>query len=203
MPKEFVDQLLNKLFGSSKKDEPQEAPVISEKLIRKPDYLDRYLEWLDSNRYAAVLLRLKSLHAEADRENVEHFHIYRSPQANGFFFDENTGVNQEEFSFLLDHFRDATLDEGYRLYTSDTKLTEKSNSVQKIERHYLKPAPAKEMSLPMNQRYGNVLMEYVSYNERPAYLKVMVSCYSDRNFTEALPYAQIAKKLFSPINPDR
>jgi len=203
MPREFVEQMLNKLFGSSKEGEPADPPSVSEKLSRNRDYLDRYLEWTESPRSAALLLRLKNLHLESDDDGNDFFHRYSSPQANGFFFDGRAGIEKLEFDYLLDHFRDVALGLDYRIYTSDRKLTEKSNSVQKIDRHYLKPAISRDQTLPMDQKYGNVLIEYVSYNEKPAYLKVMVTCYSDRSFTEVLPYEHLAEKLFSPLNPGR
>lgn len=203
MPKEFVERVLNKLFGSSKNDEVQEPPVITERLVRSERFLKEYAQWADSERSLFVLEGLRDLHSLAENGQTDFLHRYSSPQANGFFFDERAGVKREEFDFLLDHFRDVSLDLGYSIYTSDRKLTEKVGSVQRTDRHYLKPAIPKKLVSPMNQLYGNVLLEYVAYNDNPAYLKVMVSCYSDRNFTEALPYEVFAERLFRNLGFDQ
>ena len=100
----------------------------------------------------------------------------------------------------IDHFKKVVINEGYTLYTSDKKYQEKAQSVQVVERHYMKPSLSKDIKLPIDQKYGNVLVEFVAYNDEPAYLKVMATCYSDRNYTEALDFEMLARKLFSDTN---
>jgi len=198
MAKEFVDRMIKKLFGD-KQDSPMEdmAPV-KEKLTRGEKFLDGFREWKDSDRSAAVFTRLASLHRDVlNGEETDLLHIHKTPQANGFFFDDRTGVEAEEFSFILDYFKDRALEEGYSIYSSEKRYQEKSDSVQEMERHYLKPSIDPALELPIDQRYGNILLEYVAYNDKPAYLKVMVSCYSDRNYTKALDFQDLAAKLFS------
>ena len=198
MAKEFVDRMLKKLFGG-KPDSPLEdmAPV-KEKLIRGDKFLYEFQEWKDSDRSEAVFSRLASLHEDVlNGQETDLLHIHKTPQANGFFFDDRTGVEAEEFSYILDSFKDRALEEGYSIYSSEKRYQEKSDSVQEMERHYLKPSIDPALELPIDQRYGNILLEYVAYNDKPAYLKVMVSCYSDRNYTRALDFQDLVTKLFS------
>ncbi|HKK39042.1 MAG TPA: hypothetical protein VJ949_06475 [Cryomorphaceae bacterium] len=198
MAKEFVDRMLKKLFGEKEESSQEEMAPVKEKLTRGEKFLFEFQEWKDSNRSAAVLSRLSSLHHDVrNGRETDLLHIHKTPQANGFFFDQRTGVEAEEFSFVLDHFKERALEEGYTIYTSEKRYQEKSDYVQEVERHYLKPTIDPSMETPIDQRYGNILLEYVAYNNNPAYLKVMVSCYSDRNYTEALDFQVLAAKLFS------
>lgn len=198
MAKEFVDRLLKKLFGGNQESEIEEMAPVKEKLIRGDKFLYNFREWKDSDRSAAVLTRLSSLHDDVrNGHETDLLHIHKTPQANGFFFDDRTGVDAEEFSFILDYFKERALDEGYTLYSSEKRYQEKLDSVQEMERHYLKPSIDPSLELPIDQRYGNILLEYVSYNDKPAYLKVMVSCYSDRNYTEAMDFEDLAVQLLS------
>lgn len=198
MAKEFVDRILKKLFGNSEVSQIEELPPIKEKLIRGDKFVHKFQEWRNSDRVGIVLSQLSSLYQESRNDSeVEILHIHKSPQANGFFFDERAGVKPEEFSYILDHFKMQALDSGYTLYSSEKKYQEKTDSVQVVERHYLKPALDRSLKLPIDQRYGNILLEYVSYNDKPAYLKVMASSYSDRNYSEVLDFQELVSKLFS------
>jgi hypothetical protein len=198
MAKEFVERILKKLFREKQESPDEEMPPVKEKLSRGDKFLYDFQEWRDSNRSSAVLSRLASLHRDSvEGTETEIFHIHESPQANGFFFDERAGVEAKEFSFVLDHFRDQALYEGYTMYSSEKKYQEKSDSVQVVERHYLKPTLDRSLKVPIDQRYGNILLEYVAYNDKPAYLKVMVSCYSDRNYSVAMDFQDLAPKLFN------
>ena len=198
MAKEFVDRILKKLFGEKQDSQMEDMAPVKEKLTRGDKFLYEFQEWKDSDRSAAVFSRLASLHQDVlNGQETDLLHIHKTPQANGFFFDDRTGVEAAEFSFILDYFRDQALDEGYSIYSSEKRYQEKSDSVQEMERHYLKPSIDPALQLPIDQRYGNILLEYVAYNDKPAYLKVMVSCYSDRNYTEALDFEHLATKLFS------
>jgi len=172
------------------------APV-KEKLIRGNKFQKAFFEWKDSDREIEVLDRLKMQYQDTKAgSQADLFHIHKSPQANGFFFDDRIGISPQEFSFLLDSFKHRTAAMGYSLYSSERHSIEKSETVQVIERHYLKPEIDRSFNPPIDQRYGNVLLEYVAYNHKPAYLKVMVTSYSDRNYKEALDFRKFIERLF-------
>jgi hypothetical protein len=204
MAKDFVQELFRKLFGKTAEDSGPDVPVVAEKLVRSAAYAANYEAWKVSPRAAEVLERLEISYDRVRNMGVKapYFHVYSSNQANGFFFDSNLGIEQPEFSFLIDHFKDATLNLGYSVYTSDRKYHEKSGSVQQIDRHYLKPALQREIEPPLSQGYGNILIEYVQYNDVPAYLKLMASFYSDRNYQEVKPFSEYVTEIFKQSTPD-
>ena len=86
---------------------------------------------------------------------------------------------------------------GYRLANSDRRFADQPDEVVKTtERHYLKPPLNTEP--PLDQRYGNVLIELVKENEEPRYLKVMVTTYHDRSYQPAQSFDAFLDALFTP-----
>jgi hypothetical protein len=198
MPKDFVDRIFNKLFKGREESSDEEMAPIKEKLVRGEKYLEEFEAWVNSDRKSIILDRLAREYADLEKgKRPDMFHIHKSPQADGFFFDERMGISVKEFSYLLDYFKEQTLDQGYTLYSSERHSIDKSESVQTVERHYLKPDLGRDLTTPIDQKYGNVLMEYVAYDAKPAYLKVMVTSYSDRSYSKALDFPAFAEKLFS------
>jgi len=197
MAKEFVDRILSKLFGEKENPSEEGMPAIKEKLTRSSRFNNQMRAWLSTSRSSELMDFIFAEYERSVQNNGNGLlHLHSTAQANGFFFDSRIGLKKEEFNYLLDHFKDAVLDLGYTLYTSDVKYKEKSDSVQVVERHYLKPSLSKELVFPIDQKYGNVLLEYVAYNGEPAYLKVMATCYSDRSYTKAMEFGALVKLLF-------
>ncbi len=198
MGSDFVDRLLSQIFKKDKKENLELNPI-TKKLVRGERFMSDFVVWKASDRPYEIFEALTGSFEEVSKSNnIPGFHVYRTPQANGFFFDEQVGIRPEEFHYLMDWFRDVVLANGYQIYTSDVTLAEKAESVQATERHYLKPAFDKELKLPLKQLFGNVLMEYVKYGEKPAYLKIMANCYSDRNYQPPQPFEELTELLFDP-----
>lgn len=122
-------------------------------------------------------------------------HVHKSPYANGFYFHFGNYVSVREFSFLFDWMRNQSLELGYNLYTSDTIYSEKETFVEKREKHYLKPSGSASVP-PIDQRFGNILIEQVWIDDQPNYIKMMAMVYSDRNYTVALPPSELFAALF-------
>lgn len=191
----FSSRILNKLFGVKNEKEP----LVSGKLERSEDFKDQYSQWKDSSVLGSVLGDLQIAYNKSnafDKYNPA-FHVYNSHQANGFFFNTQMRFTEEVYAFLLEYFKDRVLDLGYTIYTSDRKLKDLENGVQQIDRHYLKPALS-ETEPPIDQKYGNVLIELFSLDEEIQYLKVMVSVYSDRSYKDPKPFLEFMEALFNP-----
>jgi hypothetical protein len=60
--------------------------------------------------------------------------------------------------------------------------------------HYLKPHPG-QSTVKANQRYGNIMIELVTFNEKPQYIKLMANIYQDRLFTEALNFDDFVRAM--------
>jgi len=192
----FSSRILKKLFGNKN----HKGPLVSGKLEQSEAFQSDYERWKQSSVLNSVLgdLQIAYNKSNAFGEYNPAFHVYNSHQANGFFFNTQMRFTDEIYSYMLEYFKERVLDLGYAIYTSDRKLTEKENRVQQIDRHYLKPALG-DVEPPIDQKYGNVLIELFTLDEEIQYLKLMVSVYSDRSYSEPKPFLEFMEALFNPM----
>jgi len=191
----FSSRILKKLFGGKNDKEP----LVSGRLERSATFQAEYESWKDSSLLNSVLGDLQIAYNKSNAFDMYNpaFHVYHSQQANGFFFNTQMRFTKEVYSYLMEYFKETVLELGYSIYTSDRKLKDKETGVQQIDRHYLKP----ELTVtepPIDQKYGNVLIELFSLNEEIQYLKVMVSVYSDRSYSDPKPFLEFMEALFTP-----
>lgn len=189
----FTTRILKKLFPKKNSNEP----LVSGKLKRSEKFTAQYESWRKTH-LAEKISELQRAYNKSNAHGLYNpaFHVYNSDQSNGFFFNYHMDFRHDEFSFLLDNFRDRVVEMGYNLYTSDTKFKDTKAGVQQIDRHYLKPAQEGE-EMPMDQKYGNVLIELFSLDNNVQYLKLMANIYSDRSFSEARPFSEFMELLFN------
>jgi len=199
MSADFFQQIYQKIFG--KEEGASNQPFVSEAVVRNAAFLKKYEMWKSSVKFREALEFLNVHFAQAKLEgNIPEmgFFSYRSAQSNGFYFNQLSGIPNEHFVFLFDYFREKVLEQNYQLYTSDRKYDEKPKGIECVERHYLKPNLMRNQQVPVDQLYGNVLIEWYSYDGETAYLKLMANVYSDRNYTRPLDFDDLVEKLFDP-----
>ncbi|HAA13550.1 MAG TPA: hypothetical protein DCE41_18405 [Cytophagales bacterium] len=124
-------------------------------------------------------------------------HLFDSPTANGFALSFPRNLGKLGFQHLFDLLKEQVQAMGYRLANSDRKHTDKGQFVQTVERHYLKPN-VRQFEPPVDQRYGNVLIELVKEDDDPRYIKVMTTAYNDRQYQPAAPFHDFLERLFAP-----
>lgn len=199
MADNFFTNVVDRLFGKSDNDAPDNLPLVSEQLTRSARFKTAFSEWRNSERFGEVLDTLRREHGEAKDRGLAHqpFQLYETPQSNGFYFNAATGLEPAEFSYVLEHFREVTEGLGYRVQIADRRLSERGTGVHCTERIYLKPDLLAGFEPPLDQLYGNVHLELVLLDEQPSYLKVMAHVYQDRNYKQPLPFDAFAEKLFA------
>lgn len=191
----LFDDIWDQLFSA----QPNRQPVtVREELVRSPAYMQQYVEWKSSVQPQALVREIgKAYYFKRNRINgFYQVHLLQSAPANGFALSYHPKIGETTFKFLFDYWRDRMLSLGYRLKNTDRQTREMPAYVQTTEKHYLKP-PARLKHLPINQLYGNVLLEHVQINRQPSYLKVQVNIYADHLYTEALSFDELAEHLFS------
>lgn len=196
MADNFVQNIYEKLFGRNESE--KSIMILDGPLERSESYNQAFELWKSSTKAEEILQSISNVFWNVRRDIAYSpgLFTYSSPQANGFYFNTKLGISEPGFSFLLDAFRDKTLELGYSLYTSDKKYVEVPAGIQRVDRHYLKPSVIAKTDGLNDQKYGNVLFELFYVNEEAQYLKCMVSVYSDRKFAEAQPFEQFAEALF-------
>lgn len=190
----FLDNLWDRLFPNDKDKRPVQ---VMEELRRSTHYKNSYNTWKESSEAKSLLKAVeRSYYLKKNHIQGEYaLHLFQSASANGFALTHHPSLDPQTFQFLLDFWRDRMLALSYRLANTDRQIREKGNYVETIEKHYLKP-PLSRNQAQADQRFGNVLLEYVLIDQQPSYLKVMVTVYSDRLFTEAQPFDELLDHLF-------
>lgn len=188
---------MQKLFGD-KEESVKGQPFLSEPLVRSESFQSDYALWKENGRRDTQLTLLKNAYHEVcDGDNSHPYLVrYISSQANGIAIYAGFGFRDEEYSYLLDYIKDKGLKMGYSVYSSDRKYFDKGETVEEKERHYLKPVPSLNDGEPMNQLYGNLMLELIVRNQKPFLLKVMASLYAGRQYREPLPFSTFADAIF-------
>lgn len=189
--KDAINELLNKIFGGSKKITERQPLRRSEK-----DSLF-YAQWslMDRCRELVNLIH-KSYHfKKAGMPAPLEIRLYEGAGSNGFaIISGSKHMDTNEMTYLFEHFGTVVKRMGYRMAHSDREMTDRQHYVEIRERQYLKPPLS--LDQPIDQLFGNVLMELVYADKEPQYLKLMVNTYAGRPYAEAKPFDDFMEKLF-------
>src|SRR5690606_3879802 len=144
-------------------------------------YLKRYHEWKGSGRLTALLKEVaRSYYLKQQAiDNNPDVHLLQSNYANGFAISYSSEINKDDFLYFFDWLAERVEGLGYKRSNSDILVTDKKTYVESREKHYLKPVTGSEK--PTDQKFGNILIESVSIDENPSYIKLIANIYSDHS----------------------
>jgi len=189
----FVDDLLKKIF-------PKNEKTISHRENAKYSKEDRNdtLGWMMSEEGMSTFESVyNSYHLQKEgEESTPEVHVYRSPYANGIAVFYGLPFNSKTFSKLFFAFGERIVDLGYDRVSIERAVQEKSQGVNITEKQYLKPKPAL-LAGQTDQLFGNISIEKVSVNHQPQMIKVLVTVYSDRLYTEARSFESFIEAIFN------
>lgn len=124
-------------------------------------------------------------------------HVLNSPYANGIAVSFENPLTAKTFSQLFFAFGLRMLDLGYQRVSLDRKMEEINEQVRTTEKQYFKPPVGKaDFSKKIDQMFGNVSIEKVSIDDKPSFLKILVTVYSDHLYQEARPFDEFIDSLF-------
>ncbi len=192
----FFDQVYQQLFG---KKAAEDKVLINEVISRSEKYKEDYGKRINSDEfkklaldvYSSYELKQKSLNKEPE------VHILNSQYANGFAISYNDKISTTDFLYLFDWLSERTGTLNYQVANSDLMVVEKNSVVESKEKHYLKPRVG--MDEIIDQQFGNILIEHISINDRPSYIKYMASIYSDRKYQEPQKFEKLTEYLFQDL----
>lgn len=191
----FFEDVVGKLFGKQQADQP----IIHEVLERSEVELGAYRAWKNSERRVDLVNdfdRAYSLKKQLVESSME-VHLLESKYSNGFAITYNDQIPTDQFRHLFDFFKDQVLDVGYKLSQGDRRIKHKGQYEESIEKWYLKPLAEDLQVAVIDQRYGNILIELVSLDRKPSYLKLMANIYQDRLYSKALPFDELYNRIIS------
>ncbi len=180
----FFEDVYNKLFSKSQSN----TKILHEVLERSDNFKSDYLKWMLESGLDDKLNSIRTSY-ELKKKGIEQnpvIHVLSSKYANGFAISFSDYFLKSDFAFLLEYFGKKTKELGYKLSNNDLMISDKGNYTQTIEKLYLKPIISAEP--PIDQKYGNILIENVMIDDKPSYLKLHASIYSDSLYKNALSF---------------
>lgn len=176
-------------------------PAIHEMLTRteaeKTDYerwktsliKRRLLDWL-ADQYAMYKVLPNDIDASIDFLNT--------PASKGFVIHfYKTNYTRDEVSHLFHFLKERVLDLNYRTQISDTRTYSRSQWVETVERHYLKPRSSFQPNEKLNQGFGNVTIELELRDDQVHYLRFRATIYKDSQFHEAQSFEELLNGILS------
>lgn len=163
-------------------------PILHEQMKENDADKEKLIQFINSIRFNNLLQSIKNSYqlAKIGELSENHIYIHESNGAYGFYLSFNKNFETNDFSFLAKYFKLKTLELAYTLYSSEKIIVEKAQKIEETEKHYLKPNVIMDENKKMNQQFGNVLIEFVKVENKPSYLKVLVTFYNDSNFSKNL-----------------
>lgn len=193
----FFDDLIKRLFPSSE-GKKAHLPTLTEPIRRTEKEKHAYQEWLRQEKYQAVLKRIKESYYLNATNNLLDLQIFKATAANGIALPYHASISDETFQHLFEWWKEKTLQLGYRLQVAERRFFEEPTRVKTIEKYYLKPMLSYtdfDENQPLDQKYGNILLELHFIDIRPQLLKVLVTTYSDRLYLPPLPFEDFMATL--------
>jgi len=195
----FFDKIYQKLFQPPPNPN---VPFIEEALVRSESYRNAYFKRLNEGALNHEIERIRKayiLHQENLSADIQ-VHVLNSAGSNGLAIDYDASFGETDFSYLFDLLNDKVKNLGYRHQTSHRVVYLKKNYTKTLEKHYLKPPISYETDtetdiVKYNQQYGNVLIEYILKNDKPARIRLLVNYYSGFHYTEPLPFEELILQI--------
>ncbi len=194
----FFEQIIEKIFPAKI---TANQPLVREVLQRSIKDQANYKIWLDSSFQKEMIKKISKayFYKKANISSELQVHLFNAHGANGFAITYHQDFEVKSFQHLLDYFKDLILRLNYRLQIADRQMTDKGSYVETIDKYYLKPyikEDAMEAKI-CNQLFGNVLLEHVSIDNKPSYIKILVTTYNDYSFTKALDFDEFTEILLN------
>jgi hypothetical protein len=91
------------------------------------------------------------------------------------------------------------LREGYILNIAERQFFNEKDHVKKVEKYYLKTPISRNIieNQKIEQKFGNILLELIFINDKPLYLKLLATTYSDRMYNLPYPFENLLNVIFS------
>lgn len=187
----FFEKIINRLF-------PVEDEItVHEIMKRSPGFIKKYQEWILSVNHKSLMNDLRKSIFDKNRglKPIVGMEIFQSKYANGILISPGDALPFEYLVFLMEHIKDRLIAWNYRLVQSDRKINEKDNNVHSIEKYYLKPPLSS--GKPIDQHFGNIIIELILVNNTAIKLKTIANIYSDRMYNDPRKFEDLISLLFN------
>jgi hypothetical protein len=169
-------------------------------LQRKNTEEKAYQQWVEKKTYLNwAPCIFKSYHFQKCKvKGPFRLQIIQSANKKGVVLFFSPEIGKDDFRHLFQFIKDQSLQVGYLHYLSDQRVITHDRYTETIDKHYLKPPPT---DLPgsalCNQLYGNIMIDLVSINGQPGFIRFNVNTYRDPLFSQPLPFDDLMDKVFN------
>jgi hypothetical protein len=191
----FAENIIERLFPATVS--PNE-PLLSETLERSKNDKVSYQKWLQENKHKE-LSQIYSLSYFLKKKGITcsaNVHIFNSRSANAFSISCAKYVEAKSFQHYFDYLKNTLIDLGYLLHRSDREIIDRTHYVETVDRHYLK---FPEVLIPgerCTQLYGNIVIEHITIDDKPSYIKLMATYLGDSQFKEPKNFNELTRLIF-------
>jgi hypothetical protein len=194
----FLDKLIQSVLPSGQEVERGDTVLVKRTIKRSEKYKYDFEEWKTQQSYNFSIRALKEeWETRSEIAAVEAiFFYYNSPKSNGFVYYFDNGTSNEEASFLFELLKYRVKQLDYSINHSEEEVKEQKDFVLTKESYYLKPKLKYRKSVPFQQLYGTIRIEFTSRDGRPYYLKLMANYFSDRSYQDPHSFEELAEHLF-------
>lgn len=188
----FFDQVYDRLFPQKPK-----GIILHEVISRSAEYQARFESWKKSYKSSDLLKEVSTGYASklVGIECEPNVHILKDKYSSGFAVSYNERIGKEYFQFMFDFLAERGKSQGYKVANSDWIVTEREEYTETVEKHYLKPETGTEV--PVDQQYGNILVEHILIDDQPSFIRLIVNGYSDRHYLPPRPFNDLLSKLLN------
>lgn len=189
-----------KIFGKPEQSSPNQ-PLIHKLIERNQEeqvsyekwkqslFKRRLLDWLNQ-QYATFLLEPDELEDTIDFLNL--------PSSKGFVVHfRETRYTLAEAQHLLDYLKERVLTLNYKIALSETRTYARSQQIETLERHYLKPRTRWVEGEKVKQQFGNINIDLLIREEQPYRLRLSATHYQDRSYQDAEEFKGLMKVLMT------
>ena len=189
--------------GLFKKAENSSAsqPLIHELIKRSADAKEDYELWKSTLACQRMLKWLNEQYIlfRLEPDNIdEAIDFLDTPSSKGVVVHfSKTQYSIRDVTHFFDYLKEQVLRLNYRTQISDLRSYERSQWVETVQRHYLKPRPGQNTEGQFIQQFGNIMIELTLRNDQVFNLKFRATTYKDYKLAEAEEFPKLMQAVLT------
>lgn len=190
----YAEDILSQLFPA---ELAANQPLLQEPLRRTRNERIDYRLWKRARGYRALsqLFRGACWLKKVGIRCSVNVHLFDSQAACAFSISCSDFIDNKSFQHYFDYLRERILTVGYRPHRSEREMLDRVLYVETVERHSFRLPDMVNDQGKMIQLYGHVYLELIRVNDRPSYLRLMVTKVADSRFAPARPFEELMNRV--------
>jgi hypothetical protein len=190
----YAEDILSQLFPA---ELSPNQPLFQEPLRRTRNERADYRLWKRTRSYRPLskLFRGACWLKKIGIRCSVNVHLFESQAACAFSISCSDFIDHKNFQHYFDYLRERILTLGYLPHRSERELLDRVLYVETVERHSFRLPDLTNDQGKLIQLYGHVYLELIRVNDRPSYLRLMVTKVVDSRFAVPLPFDDLMNRV--------